>query len=76
MLALMGIFLRIRSPAFVEDLPIDEVKWAADNYSPEYITNVYNQVSTNCFIAAGMYVGTLVISAVMWKVNMKQNYQV
>lgn len=75
-LTLMGVFFKVRSPAFVEDLPIDEAEWEHQDYSQEYITNIYDQVSNNCFIAAGLYVGTLVLSAVMWKVNMKKNYQV
>ena len=43
MLALMGVFLRVRSPAFVEDLPIDEEEWMKRNYDPEYIVEIYNQ---------------------------------
>lgn len=70
----MGIFLRVNSPAFVEDLPIDEKKWEEANHSAEYIDGLYAQLSTNCFIASGMYVGTLVISVVMWKVNQRANY--
>lgn len=70
----MGVFLRVNSPAFVEDLPINETKWEEENFSGAYIDEIYAQLSTNCFIAAGMYVGTLVISVIMWKVNQRANY--
>ena len=74
MLVLMGIFLKVRSPAFVEDLPIKMADWEESGYSPKYIENMYDQVAINCFIAAGLYGGTLVISAVMWKVNQRNDY--
>ena len=70
----MGIFLRVNSPAFVEDLPINEEEWEKEHLSSEYIDGLYAQMSTNCFIASAMYVGTLVVSVVMWKVNQRASY--
>ena len=71
----MGVFLRVNSPAFVEDLPINETKWEKEfDLRPDYIDGLYAQLSTNCFIAAGMYVGTLIISVIMWKINQRANY--
>lgn len=76
MLALMGVFMRLGSPAFIEDLPINETAWAATKpkHSMEYVDGIYEQVSNNCFIASGMYAVTLIISAIMWKVNQRNNY--
>lgn len=73
-LLLMGIFLRIKAPAFVEDLPIVEEDWEHEGLSAEYIDRLFEQLSTNCFIASGMYVATLVLSVVMWKVNQRASY--
>ena len=72
--ALMGVFLRINSPAFVDDLPVNDTEWELRNYDQGYIDELYEQLSSNCFIAAGLYVGTLTVSAIMWKVNQRANY--
>lgn len=70
----MGVFLRIHSPAFMEDLPVDESAWEQDGFSESYIHGIYDQASTNCFIAAGLYVGVFVLSFIMWRINSRNNY--
>lgn len=74
MLGLLGIFFRIRSPALVEDLPFNEDKWAETGYEYSYVEGLYEQVSNNCFIAAGLYAGTMVLSFVLWRINERSNY--
>lgn len=74
MLGLLGVFFRIRSPALVEDLPIDEAKWNDLGHDYSYIEGLYNQASTNCFIAAGLYGGTFILSLVMWTINKRSDY--
>ena len=71
---LLGIFYRIRSPALVEDLPYSESKWQEEGYKYSYWEGLYEQVSNNCFIAAGLYAVTLVISFVLWRINERSNY--
>lgn len=70
----MGIFFRVQSPALFADLPINFTQWEEKNLSPDYITGIYNQQSTNCFIAAGLYVGIFAVSFVMWRINKRNNY--
>ena len=70
----MGVFLRIHSPAFAEDLAIDETEWAAQNWDMGYVYGIYNQASTNCFIAAGLYVVLFAFSFIQHKINARNNY--
>jgi len=74
MLLLMGIFLRVHSPAFAEDVGIDDDTWLADNYQIEYVWGLYDQASYNCFIAAALYGGLFVFSFVQHKINARANY--
>jgi len=74
MLALLGVFFKIRSPALADDLPINEDDWAKENYTYEYVTKLYDQNAINCWIAAGIYVVTFVLSVIMFKVNQRSNY--
>ena len=66
----MGVFLKLRSPAFIEDLPIDE-----NNLTEDHVYSKYDQASTNCFIAASLYVCVFGASAVCWHINNRRNYQ-
>ena len=66
---LMGVFLKVKSPAFIEDLPIDESKLNED-----HVYSKYDQASTNCFIASGMYVAVFGLSAICWHINSRRNY--
>jgi len=74
MLAMMGIFFRVRAVALAHDLPIDHDVWASRNYSYAYIKELYNQNSTNCFIASGIYVGVFAVSFIMWRINKRADY--
>jgi ribonuclease kappa len=74
MLALLGVFFKIRAPALAEDLPINEEEWAKNNYTYNYIVELYDQNAVNCWIAAGIYVVTFVLSVVMFKVNQRSSY--
>lgn len=72
---LLGVFFRIGSPALAEDIPIDETEWRHKyNYDFSYIVEKYNQNSTNCFVAAGAYVGVFAISFIMWRINKRSDY--
>ncbi|ESO12251.1 hypothetical protein HELRODRAFT_105257 [Helobdella robusta] len=74
MLALLGVFFYIRSPILSEDLPINEKDWENRNFSYGYIKDLYEQNAFNCWIAAGLYAVTFIISVIMIKVNQKRNY--
>ena len=70
------MFFRIKSPALTDDLPIkeDELigKTEAEVYT--YFDSLYNQASTNCFIAAGIYVGVFAFSFIQHRINIRANY--
>lgn len=56
---------------------MDEHKLASlssDELKNAYLDDLYNQASTNCFIAAAIYVGTFTLSLILWKINMRSNY--
>jgi len=69
-LALMGIFFYIRSVALVEDLPLKEVYTKMKDFSAD-VDNAFTQNAYNCWIAACLYVGTLLISAHQFWINNK-----
>ncbi|XP_026320964.1 ribonuclease kappa-B-like [Hyposmocoma kahamanoa] len=67
-LTLMGVFYYIRALALLEDLPLPEEHKGFD----QFITDVeagYNQNAYNCWIAALLYVITLLISAHQFYLN-------
>jgi len=74
MLILLGIFLRVHSPAFAEDIGINEEEWKEQNYNMNYVYGLYDQASYNCFIAAALYGGLFVFSFVQHKINARANY--
>lgn len=74
MLGLLGVFFRVHSVALLEDLPIVDSDWQKMNYDYTYIEGLYGQASTNCFIAAGIYVAVFGLSLVMWIVNKRVDY--
>ena len=65
----MGLFFKMHAVALGGDLPIKQDKWAAMNYSYDYVSELYSQNSLNCFIACGIYVATFFISLILFKVN-------
>lgn len=52
MLAVMGVLFRVESVALIEDIP-----------KMENDTEGFKQASTNCFIAAALYVGVFVFTS-------------
>ena len=72
--AFLGLFFRVHALALLEDLPINQVEWEKDEYRYDYIDKLYNQASTNCFIAAALYVGVFAFSFIMWRVNKRADY--
>lgn len=74
---LLGIFFRIKTPILIEDLPVDENALKllpTESAKNAYLDDLYNQASTNCFIAAAIYAGTFTLSLILWKINMRSNY--
>ncbi|CAH8459527.1 unnamed protein product [Schistosoma guineensis] len=71
---LMGVFARVNSVAFSEDIPLNETAWAASGYAPLHVEEAYVMVSNNCFIAAGIYVVLLIFSGVQYYFNKRANY--
>ncbi|CDS43222.1 ribonuclease kappa [Echinococcus multilocularis] len=63
MLVLMGVFTRVNAVAFVDDIPIDMKEWESTKFAPSYIDEKFAMVSTNCFIAAGLYLLVLVFAS-------------
>ncbi|KAM3173910.1 hypothetical protein ACTXT7_011638 [Hymenolepis weldensis] len=74
MLVLMGVLMRVNAVAFVEDIPINMTEWEQTKYSPAYIDEKFAMVSTNCFIAAGIYLLVLIFAAVQLHLNTRYNY--
>ncbi|XP_055387562.1 ribonuclease kappa [Condylostylus longicornis] len=67
-LVLMGVFYWMHSVALIEDLPIEE-----EYHDPKLfysdVNSAYNQNAINCWIAACIYVVTLLISAQQFHAN-------
>lgn len=70
----MGVFTRVNAVAFVEDIPISMVEWEKANFAPAYIDEKFAMVSTNCFIAAGLYLIVLIFAAVQFHLNARHKY--
>jgi len=73
-LALMGIFFYIKSVALIEDLPLKE-DYGEEGMGAFFaaVDNAYSQNAYNCWIAACLYVGTLLISGHQYWANTKSN---
>ncbi|XP_067619620.1 ribonuclease kappa-B-like [Eurosta solidaginis] len=67
-LVLMGIFFFIHSVALIEDLPILEKYHSMDEFY-NAANAAYNQNAYNCWIAACIYMLTLLLSAQQFYVN-------
>jgi len=67
-LTLMGVFYYIHSVALIEDLPLEEHYTSPEKF---YIAadNAYNQNAYNCWIAACIYVLTLILSGQQFYAN-------
>lgn len=66
-LALMGLFYQLRTVALVDDLPGIEHATAHD--FDDIVNAGYTQNALNCWIGAGLYVLTLIISAQQFYAN-------
>jgi ribonuclease kappa len=71
-LAFMGIFFYIKSVALVEDLPLKETYISVAELLTD-VDNAYAQNAYNCWIAACLYVGTLLISGHQYWANTKSS---
>ena len=67
-LTLMGVFYYIRSVALLEDLPLEENPPSIEHFISE-VERGYNQNAMNCWIAALLYVVTLVVSGHQFWMN-------
>ncbi|CAG9563912.1 unnamed protein product [Danaus chrysippus] len=67
-LTLMGVFYYIRAVALLEDIPLGEKHGSIDEFVAE-VEHGYNQNALNCWIAALLYVITLVISGHQFWMN-------
>ncbi|XP_063830395.1 ribonuclease kappa [Ostrinia nubilalis] len=67
-LTLMGLFYYVGAVALLEDLPLGENHHDVDHFLNE-VKYSYNQNATNCWIAALLYVATLVISGHQFWMN-------
>ncbi|OWF51915.1 Ribonuclease kappa [Mizuhopecten yessoensis] len=75
MLALLGVFFQIHSPALFEDIPVDEIEWKRLNYSMEYVHEKYEQTALNCFIAAGIYILFFFFSCCQQRMHARASYE-
>lgn len=73
MLALLGIFFWVRSPALFEDVPLKD--WESHGFDSDYAKKKYEQNAINCWIAAAIYVGLFIFSFVQYKMNNRSSYE-
>ncbi|CAD7077317.1 unnamed protein product [Hermetia illucens] len=70
-LVLMGVFYYIHSVALIEDLPEFEYENPEQFYTN--VNNAYNQNAFNCWIAACIYVFTLILSGQQFYANSRSS---
>lgn len=73
----MGAAFYMYSPNLIEDIGIDEHVWESQNTTQavwDYVATKYQNTAYNCWIAAGFYVITLVLSSVTCFLNSRQVY--
>lgn len=73
MLVLLGIFFNVHSAVLIEDVPTTEEDFADGT---KKIYGLYEQVSYNCFIAAGLYVLLGGFSFCQVRLNKRKEYMV
>ncbi|XP_063401633.1 ribonuclease kappa-like [Mytilus trossulus] len=73
MLALLGVFFRIHSPALFEDIPMTEKEWEHNNHTQSFLHEKYEQAGLNCFIAAGIYVLFFFFSCFQQRMNARSS---
>uniref|UniRef100_A0A8C8S6U3 Ribonuclease K n=1 Tax=Pelusios castaneus TaxID=367368 RepID=A0A8C8S6U3_9SAUR len=75
MLILLGIFFNVHSAVLIEDVPFTEADFH-NAQGPEKIYRLYEQVSYNCFIAAGLYLLLGGFSFCQVRLNKRKEYMV
>jgi|ERR1712212_573425 len=70
-LGLMGLFFYVKSPAFIEDLSIEDSAHHDAKTFLEAMDKSYQTIAINCGIAAGMYAVTLVVSG--WQMHLNKS---
>ncbi|ERE69353.1 chromatin complexes subunit BAP18-like protein [Cricetulus griseus] len=73
MLIMLGIFFNVHSAVLIEDVPFTEKDF---ENGPQSIYNLYEQVSYNCFIAAGLYLLLGGFSFCQVRLNKRKEYMV
>jgi len=76
MLSLLGIFFKTHSAVLIEDVPLTEGDMNDDKNPPSTVYGLFDQVSYNCFIAAGVYVVVGAFSFCQIKLNKRKEYLV
>lgn len=73
MLVVMGGLLSLKSLAFVEDIAVEEFdqRQGLQTFYTEQ-DRKYDDAASNCYIAAGLYVATFLISVYHWSVYHKR----
>ncbi|KAK7073097.1 hypothetical protein SK128_017655 [Halocaridina rubra] len=74
-LLLMGVLFYCETPAFLEDLPVEETYASVDDYLAE-VHRGFRTNAFNCIIAACLYIVTLGVSGWQFYLNQKTTYQV
>ncbi|XP_038182418.1 ribonuclease kappa isoform X1 [Arvicola amphibius] len=74
MLIMLGIFFNVHSAVLIEDVPFTEKDFDRDG--PQKIYSLYEQVSYNCFIAAGLYLLLGGFSFCQVRLNKRKEYMV
>nr|XP_039331903.1 ribonuclease kappa isoform X1 [Saimiri boliviensis boliviensis] len=72
-LIMLGIFFNVHSAVLIEDVPFTEKDF---ENGPQNIYNLYEQVSYNCFIAAGLYLLLGGFSFCQVRLNKRKEYMV
>lgn len=75
MLALMGVFFKVRSPALFEDVGASMSDWEKKNFTLEYIKEKYDDNAINCWLAAGLYVLVFIFSFIQQRKNAQASYE-
>lgn len=73
MLIMLGIFFKVHSAVLIEDVPFTEKDF---EHGPQNIYSLYEQVSYNCFIAAGLYLLLGGFSFCQVRLNKRKEYMV
>ncbi|XP_021550219.2 ribonuclease kappa [Mirounga angustirostris] len=73
MLIMLGIFFNVHSAVLIEDVPFTEKDFEKD---PQKIYELYERVSYNCFIAAGLYLLLGGFSFCQVRLNKRKEYMV